>query len=93
MLNAVKVELDPTPAQERLLSSHASAARIVFNASLDRDKARIEAEEKPEWSLQSVRRWRNQTKDLLAVDSNGRHGGGGTARKPTTADWKPCRTP
>lgn len=72
MLEAVKVVLDPTPAQERLLSSHAGAARFVFNAGLARVKACIEAEEKPEWSLYSLRRWWNQTKDLLAVDSNGR---------------------
>lgn len=31
MLEAVKVTLDPTPRQERLLESHAGAARFAYN--------------------------------------------------------------
>lgn len=34
MYEAVKVALDPTPAQERRLLSHAGAARFAFNAAL-----------------------------------------------------------
>ncbi|WP_226833821.1 helix-turn-helix domain-containing protein [Bifidobacterium longum] len=30
MLEAVKVTLDPTPRQERLLESHAGAARFAY---------------------------------------------------------------
>lgn len=31
---AVKVRLDPTPRQERLMASHAGAARFAYNAGL-----------------------------------------------------------
>lgn len=51
MYEAVKVALDPTPAQERLLLSHAGAARFSFNAALAHVKEAIEAGEKPEWSF------------------------------------------
>lgn len=34
MLEAVKVTLDPTPRQERLLESHAGAARFAYNKGL-----------------------------------------------------------
>lgn len=34
MYEAIKVALDPTPAQERCLLSHAGAARFAFNAAL-----------------------------------------------------------
>ena len=71
MLEAVKVALDPTPAQERLLLSHAGAARFSFNAGLAHVKAMIDAHEKPEWSLYALRRWWNRTKDVLAVDADG----------------------
>lgn len=49
MLEAVKVALDPTPAQERLLLSHAGAARFAYNAGLAHVKDMLEAKEKPEW--------------------------------------------
>ncbi|KFI52823.1 IS607 family element RNA-guided endonuclease TnpB [Bifidobacterium callitrichos] len=71
MLEAVKVVLDPTPAQERLLSSHAGAARFSFNAGLAHVKAMIDAQERPEWSLYALRRWWNANKDTLAVDKDG----------------------
>lgn len=48
MLEAVMVALDPTPAQERLLLSHAGAARFAYNAGLAHVRAAIEAKEKPE---------------------------------------------
>lgn len=68
MLEAVKVALDPTPTQERLLLSHAGAARFAYNAGLAHVKDMLEAKEKPEWSLYALRRWWNQAKDALAVD-------------------------
>lgn len=71
MFEAVKVALDPSPAQERLLLSHAGAARFAFNAGLAHVKASIEAGEKPEWSLYGLRRWWNANKDTLAVSDDG----------------------
>ena len=71
MYEAVKVSLDPTPAQERRLLSHAGAARFAFNAALAHVKEAIEAGEKPKWSFYSLRKWWNANKDELAVDDNG----------------------
>lgn len=71
MLEAVKVALDPSPTQERLLLSHAGAARFAFNAGLAHVKAGIEAGEKPEWSFYSLRKWWNANKDTLAVNMDG----------------------
>ena len=71
MLEAVKVALDPSPAQERLLLSHAGAARFVYNAGLAHIKEALDAGEKPEWSLYGLRRWWNSNKDALAVDDDG----------------------
>ena len=68
MLEAVKVALDPTPAQERLLLSHAGAARFAFNAGLAHVKAGIEAGDKLDWSFYSLVRWWNANKDMLAVN-------------------------
>ena len=68
MLEAVKVALDPTPAQERLLLSHAGAARFAFNAGLAHVKAGIEAGDKLDWSFYSLVRWWNANKDALAVN-------------------------
>lgn len=71
VFEAVKVALDPSPAQERLLLSHAGAARFAFNAGLAHVKASIEAGEKPEWSFYSLRKWWNANKDALAVSEDG----------------------
>ena len=71
VLEAVKVALDPSPVQERLLLSHAGAARFAFNAGLAHVKAGIEAGEKPEWSFYSLRKWWNANKDALAVSDDG----------------------
>ena len=68
MLEAVKVALDPTPRQERLLESHAGAARFVYNAGLAHVKDMLERGDKPEWSHYALRRWWNQAKNTLAVD-------------------------
>lgn len=71
VLESVKVALDPSPAQERLLLSHAGAARFAYNAGLAHVKACIEADAKPEWSLYGLRRWWNANKDALAVSDDG----------------------
>ncbi|MBF1731027.1 MAG: helix-turn-helix domain-containing protein [Trueperella pyogenes] len=71
MFEAVKVALDPTPAQERLMLSHAGAARFAYNAGLAHVKAAIEAGEKPEWSLFSLQHWWVENRDTLAVDEDG----------------------
>ena len=71
MFEAVKVALDPTPAQERRMLSHAGAARFAYNAGLAHVKAALEAGEKPEWSFYSLQHWWNANKDVLAVDSDG----------------------
>lgn len=71
MFEAVKVALDPTPAQERLMLSHAGAARFAYNAGLAHVKAALEAGEKPEWSYFSLINWWNANKDTLAVSADG----------------------
>ena len=71
VLEAVKVALDPSPTQERLLLSHAGAARFAFNAGLAHVKEALDASEKPEWSYYSLVRWWNSSKDALAVDADG----------------------
>lgn len=70
-LEAVKVALDPSPTQERLLLSHAGAARFVYNAGLAHIKETLDAGAKPEWSLYGLRRWWNANKDTLAVSDDG----------------------
>ena len=71
VLEAVKVALDPSPTQERLLLSHAGAARFAFNAGLAHVKEALDAGEKPEWSYYALVRWWNSNKDALAVDDDG----------------------
>ena len=71
VFEAVKVALDPTPAQERLLLSHAGAARFAFNAGLAHVKAGIDTGAKPEWSYYALVRWWNANKDSLAVNADG----------------------
>lgn len=70
-MEAVKVALDPTPTQERLLLSHAGAARFAFNVMLAHVKDSIDRGEKPEWSFWSLRKRWNAEKDTLAVDAEG----------------------
>ena len=71
VLEAVKVALDPSPVQERLLLSHAGAARFAFNAGLAHVKDALDVGVKPEWSFYSLVRWWNANKDALAVDADG----------------------
>ena len=53
MLEAVKVALDPTPRQERLLESHAGAARFAYNNGLAHVKDVLERGDTPEWCISS----------------------------------------
>ena len=71
VFEAVKIALDPTPAQERLLLSHAGGARFAYNAGLAHVKAALDAGEKPEWSFYSLRKWWNANKDTIAVGGDG----------------------
>ena len=71
VFEAVKVALDPSPTQERLLLSHAGAARFVYNAGLAHVKEALDAGEKPEWSFYALRKWWNANKDALAVGDDG----------------------
>ena len=68
MLEAVKVQLDPTPRQARLLTSHAGAARFAYNAGLAHVKDMLENKESIDWSHYALRRWWNANKDTLAVN-------------------------
>jgi IS605 OrfB family transposase len=79
-LLAYRYALDPTPAQERALRSHAGAARVAFNWGLARVKANLgqreaersygiaEADLTPSlsWSLYSLRKDWNAAKDQVA---------------------------
>lgn len=71
MFEAVKVALDPAPAQERRLLSHAGGARFAYNTMLALVKAALDAGEKPDWSFYSLRKRWNANKDTLAVDAEG----------------------
>jgi putative transposase len=66
MIEAVKVALDPTPRQARMLLSHAGAAHFAYNAGLAHVKGQLEAGERPGWSHYALRRWWNRNKDALA---------------------------
>ena len=65
---AVKVRLDPTPRQERLMASHAGAARFAYNAGLAHVKEALDNGEPADWSHYSLRRWWNENKDELAAN-------------------------
>lgn len=77
MIEAVRVALDPTPRQERMLESHAGAAHFAYNAGLAHVRDVLERGGKPEWSHYALRRWWNQAKSVLAVN------------KETGAAWWP----
>lgn len=56
MFEAVRVALDPTPAQERRLASHAGGARFAYNAMLAHVKAAMDKGEEQGWSFYSLRK-------------------------------------
>ena len=71
MFEAVKVALDPSPAQEKRLLSHAGGARFAYNAGLAHVKAALDAGEQSNLSFYSLRKWWNSVKDELAVGDGG----------------------
>lgn len=71
MYEAVKVALDPTPAQERRFLSHAGAARFAYNTALAHVKEDIEAGDKSEWSYYSLCKWWGNNRDALTIDNSG----------------------
>ncbi|MCH4851374.1 IS607 family element transposase accessory protein TnpB [Bifidobacterium pseudolongum] len=66
MLEAVKVALDPTPRQERLLEGHAGAARFAYNLMLAHIQSQLARNEKADWSMYAQRRWWNEWKNEIA---------------------------
>lgn len=68
----MKVALDPSLAQERLLASHAGASRFAYNAGLDRVKAALDAGKVLDWSFFALVNWWNSCKDELAVGGDGK---------------------
>ena len=72
MRRGIKVALDPTPRQARLLASNAGAARFVFNLGLMHVKSQLngltscEGKGKADWSMPALRRWWNEWKQELA---------------------------
>ena len=79
-LVAYRFALDPTPAQERALRSHAGAARVAFNWGLAQVLANLDQREAERsygiggddltpslsWSLYSLRKAWNAAKDMVA---------------------------
>lgn len=65
---AVKVRLDPTSKQERLMASHAGAARFAYNAGLAHVKEALDSGDPSDWSHYALLRWWNANKDELAVN-------------------------
>jgi len=65
---AVKVRLGPTPRQERLMASHAGAARFAYNAGLAHVKEALDSGGSADWSHYGLLRWWNANKDELAVN-------------------------
>ena len=66
MLEAVKVALDPTPRQERLLEGHAGAARFAYNLMLAHIQSQLARGERVDWSMYAMRRWWNEWKNEIA---------------------------
>lgn len=63
---AVRIRLDPTPRQTRLLESHAGGARFAYDLMLAHVQRQISLGEKPDWTLYAMRRWWNEWKDEIA---------------------------
>lgn len=72
MRRGIKVALDPTPRQARLLASNAGAARFVFNLGLMHITSQLngltscEGQCKADWSMSALRRWWNEWKQEIA---------------------------
>ena len=66
LFEAVKVRLDPTPRQARLLESHTGAARFAYNLMLNHVQDQLASGEAPDWTMYAMRRWWNDHKNDLA---------------------------
>lgn len=69
MLKAVKVRLDPTSRQARLLVGHVGASRSAYNTLLAYVKECVNTGQECNWSTYGLRKWWNAHKDTLAVNS------------------------
>ena len=63
---AVRIRLDPTPRQERMLMSHAGAARFAYNLMLSHVTRQLSLGERPDWTMYAMRRWWNEWKQEIA---------------------------
>lgn len=66
MYEAVKVALDPTPRQDRLMEGHAGAARFAYNTMLSHVQSQLARGEKADWTMYAQRRWWNEWKNEIA---------------------------
>lgn len=60
---AIKIRLDPTPSQERQLSSHVGAARTTYNIILAHVKEELDAGRKVNMSMYGLRDWFKTVRD------------------------------
>lgn len=63
---AIRVALDPTPRQERLLRSHAGAARVAYNKAIEHARGIVRSGGDCPTSYYALRRWWNASKAELA---------------------------
>ena len=67
MLEAVKMALDPTPRQERMLEGNANASRFAYNLMLAHVQSQLARHENNvNWSMYAMRRWWNEWKSEIA---------------------------
>jgi putative transposase len=64
---AYRFALDPTAAQERLLRSHAGAARFAWNWGLAKCQERYAAEGKWYWAIDLIKLWNSEKKSNPAL--------------------------
>ena len=105
---AYRFAVDPAPAQERALRSHAGAARVAFNWGLGRVKANLGQREAEKsygitdltpalsWSMYSLRKDWNQAKGVVAPwwAENSKEAYAGGLANLTTAlqNWRDSKT-
>ncbi|HEX2402896.1 MAG TPA: helix-turn-helix domain-containing protein, partial [Mycobacterium sp.] len=84
-IQAYRFALDPTPAQEKTLLSHAGGARFAYNTMLAAARANLDQRHAEKsygiadsdltpcmsWSFQSLRNDWNRRKHTVAVDADG----------------------
>ena len=72
MIETVKVMLDPTAKQARMLTEHTGVARFAYNQALSHVLDQLNNGQKPEYSYYGLRKWWNQNKNTLAVGADER---------------------